>query len=98
VTGTATPEKYRWSQLLPILEGLIWVILTIVAFGSSLLIRLLIQIDCNGLWGDRPDRACTNAKSWQVAIPIVVLAALVAGRLQLHRRATARRAARDAGR
>ena len=98
MTSTASPQKRRSSRLLPVLEVLAWIVLTIVAIGSSVAIGLLIDIDCNGLWGDRPDSACMNSKSWMGAIPVGLLALLLAGRMHVRRRAIARRAARGAGR
>ena len=93
-----TPRKHQWSGLLRVLEVLAWVILVVTAFGSALVIGLLISIDCNGLWGDRPDQACTNRKSWMAGIPIGVLALLVVARVKVFRRATGRRAARGGDR
>ena len=93
-----TTRKSAWSKLLPVLEGLVWVILVVTAFGSALVIGLMVSIDCNGLWGDRPDRACTNSKSWLGAIPIGVLALLVVARVKVRRRTTARRGVLDGGR
>jgi hypothetical protein len=98
VSRDGTTPKFQWSQLLPVLEGVVWVILVVTALGSALVIGILVDIDCNGLFGDRPDRACTNSKSWMAGIPIGVLALLVIARVKLHQRATGRRAARGAGR
>jgi hypothetical protein len=98
MSPNGTARRFRWSQLLPVVEGLIWVVLVVTAIGSTIVIQLLVDIDCNGLWGDRPDRACMNSKSWTAAIPLVVLAALVVARVKIRRRATERRAARDGGR
>lgn len=93
-----TTPKFQWSQLLPVLEVLAWVILVVTALGSALVIGILVNIDCNGLFGDRPDQACTNRKSWMAGIPIGVLALLVVARVKLHQRTTGRRGARGASR
>lgn len=93
-----TTRKSEWSKLLPVLEGLVWVILVVTALGAAIVIGLLVNIDCNGLWGDRPDQACTNRKSWMAGIPIGVLALLVVARVKVARRATGRRGVRGGDR
>jgi hypothetical protein len=98
VSRDGTTPKYQWSQLLPVLEGVVWAILVVTAFGSTIVIGILVDIDCNGLFGDRPDQACENSKSWMAGIPIGVLALLVVARVKLHQRTTGRRGALGAGR
>ncbi len=89
-------EKSGRSRVLAVLECFAWVVLTVIAVGAALVISLMVDIDCNGLWGDRRDEACMNRKSWMALIPIAVLAALVAIRVRIRQspRATGRHEAR----
>jgi hypothetical protein len=93
-------EKSGRSRVLAVLEFFAWVALTVIAVGAVLVISLLVDIDCNGLWGDRRDEACMNRKSWMALIPIAVFTALVAIRVRIHQspRATGRRGARGGDR
>lgn len=58
-----------------------WIVLSTVAIGAAVLIGLLVSIDCNGIWNDRPDRACMDRKSWMSLIPVALLFALVGVRV-----------------
>jgi hypothetical protein len=88
------------SRVLSVLECLLWVALVVIALGAALLISLLVDIDCNGLWGDRPDDSCMNRKSWTAVLPLAVLAGLAAIRVRIHQRSrpTGRREARGGDR
>lgn len=93
-----TTQTSRWSHLLTVLEVLGWMVLVVTAVGSSIVVQVLVDIDCNGLWGERPDQACMDSTSWMALIPFGVLALLVVARVKVGRRTTGRRAARGGDR